>query len=150
MSAFVTGLQSFDDKNGDNEWIKLDSGSWEHSRWLDATLATKNFAGALFFRRGVDDPTRYNSAMELYAAIMKCTAPFAALIDPKGQFLELYDRRSMVNRRPSPRGSAAGSASERLLDYDRLKLNRSMISIYLFARMTRQSTANSSARQIPC
>jgi hypothetical protein len=29
---------------------------------------------------------------------MKCTALFAALIDPKGQFLELYDRQSMVNR----------------------------------------------------
>jgi hypothetical protein len=99
MSAFVTGLQSFDNKNGDNEWIKLDSGSWEHSRWLDATLATKNFAGALFsaagskIRRATIQPN-----MELYAAIMKCTAPFAALIDPKGQFLELYDRQSMVNR----------------------------------------------------
>jgi hypothetical protein len=99
MSAFVTGLQSFDDKNGDNEWVKLDSGSWEHSRWLDATLATKNFAGALFsaagstIRRDTIQPD-----MELYAAIMKCTAPFAALIDPKGQFLELYDRQSVVNR----------------------------------------------------
>jgi hypothetical protein len=96
MSAFVTGLQSFDDKNGDNEWIKLDSGSWEHSRWLDATLATKNFAGALF--SAAADAIQFSQDMELYAAIMKCTAPFAALIDPKGQFLELYDRRSMVNR----------------------------------------------------
>jgi hypothetical protein len=99
MQAFVTVLQSFDDKNGDNEWVKLDGGSWEHSRWLDATLAKRNFAGAFFSAAG--STIRGNTIqpdMELYVAVMKCTEPFAALINPQDEFLELYDRQSVVNR----------------------------------------------------
>jgi hypothetical protein len=99
MQGFVQSLQSFDEMPGDLDWAKLEGGNWEHSPWLDANLVRRIFAGAFFPQAG-STIRRENSRpdMELYAAIMKCAAPFAALVNAKGEFLELYDRQKIVSR----------------------------------------------------
>lgn len=97
MTEFVHRLQSPDPHEGDPDWARLSSGTWERSRWLDAEMVRQDLAAALFEpatsvirqREGVSDE---DFAFEVIGR----DAPFVALVSDSGAFLSLYDKRRLL------------------------------------------------------
>jgi hypothetical protein len=99
LDAFIDGLQRTTPPNIEiQEWSALGNGNlWERSPWLTNDKVTLNLSSTFF-----DDSTIQRESIEkdfsLYRDIMRRQAPCVAVVNAKGEFLDLFPKQSILDR----------------------------------------------------
>jgi hypothetical protein len=100
MIKFIQCIQSPDDHKGDPEWTKLGDDNWptwERTPWLDARLVVEALTPALYdLHESAVRKSPGADNLSLFIAMMQCQRPYVALVNEAGEFVEVYERRSIV------------------------------------------------------
>jgi hypothetical protein len=77
-----------------NDWVRLDSGKWEHAYWLNGATVTDLLNLSPNRTSFVDLGKK--KVLENEFAELGCEGPFIAKVNAEGQFLGLVDRKALL------------------------------------------------------
>jgi hypothetical protein len=96
---FNPRIQTQTEHSPGSDWSPLGEGSWDHSQWLDMPRFNRDLAAACYpLSDSMVMRARRESDGTFLAKLLKCRAPFVALVNDNREFQNLYDRQAIDRR----------------------------------------------------
>jgi len=99
LDTFIDGLQTTKSPGSEiPEWSALGNGNlWERSPWLTSDMVTQDLSST-FFHNSTIQRESIEKDFSLYLDIMRRQTPCVAVVNAKGEFLDLFPKQAILDR----------------------------------------------------
>jgi hypothetical protein len=114
LDVFINDLQKPQPGNNGMEWSEIASipPLWERSPWLTSKRVISDLSGSFYDpRESTIQRESVHADFNLYCDIMRRREPCVAIVNAKGQFLDLFPKQAIVDRLLDQFNSAVGAAA---------------------------------------